>query len=363
MTNSARPSPPKNSHAYRVYRRMLDKLASTLPRTDHNDDEDISVHETGPVIVDTTPAEENHAVRQMFYRIGLVKSAKDSPAVRGCIREMIRNVSKRVVDNMVFVESIFIGYADGPRAVCGHTPLCEECTLTELCKYFRKRPTIKELPQAERPRERLIAMGEEALSDAELLGIIIRDGTPEASAVDLARKILTKYGDFRNLATKTVSELAQIKGIGPAKAAQVKAAMAIARRFAATPLTSGERVRSSGDVFNHLHERLRDRRQETFYLLLLDSKNKIIKDLQVSAGSLSSSLIHPREVFSPAIRESAASVIFVHNHPSGDPEPSQEDLEITRRLQEVSEVVGIKVLDHVIIGAGKYVSLKDKGLV
>ncbi|MFQ5861620.1 MAG: DNA repair protein RadC [Candidatus Brocadiales bacterium] len=222
---------------------------------------------------------------------------------------------------------------------------------------------MKELPQAERPRERLITVGEESLSDAELLGIIIRDGTPDASAVDLAKKILAKYGDFRNLATKTTSELARIKGIGPAKAAQVKAAMAIAKRFATTPLTSGEQVRSSKDIFNHLHERLRDRRQETFLLLLLDSKNRIIKDLQVSAGSLSSSLIHPREVFAPAIRESAASVIFVHNHPSGDPTPSQEDLDITHRLREVSDVVGIKVLDHVIIGAGRYVSLKDKRLL
>ena len=154
-----------------------------------------------------------------------------------------------------------------------------------------------------------------------------------------------------------------IKGIGPAKAAQVKAAMAIARRFAAIPLTSGKQVGSSEDIFNHLHERLRDRRQETFLLLLLDSKNRIIKDLQISVGSLSSSLVHPREVFAPAIRESAASVIFVHNHPSGDPTPSQEDLEITNRLREVSNVVGIKVLDHVIIGAGRYVSLKDKGLL
>ncbi|OHC03806.1 MAG: hypothetical protein A3G17_03115 [Planctomycetes bacterium RIFCSPLOWO2_12_FULL_50_35] len=235
--------------------------------------------------------------------------------------------------------------------------------MTELCRYFRKRPTIKELPQSERPRERLIAMGEESLSDAELLGIIIRDGTPDASAVDLARKILFKYGDFKSLATKTTGELAMIKGIGPAKAAQVKAAMAIARRFAAIPLTSGKRVGSSEDIFNHLHERLRDRRQETFLLLLLDSKNRIIKDLQISVGSLSSSMVHPREVFAPAIRESAASVIFVHNHPSGDPTPSQEDLEITNRLREVSNVVGIKVLDHVIIGAGRYVSLKDKGLL
>ncbi|HHT9120491.1 MAG TPA: RadC family protein [Candidatus Hypogeohydataceae bacterium YC41] len=226
-----------------------------------------------------------------------------------------------------------------------------------------RRPSIKELPLQERPRERLTAVGEDSLSDAELLGIIIRDGTPEDSAVDLAEKLLARYGDFPNLATKTIAELSKLKGIGKARAAQVKAALAIAKRYNSKPLRSGDQIRSSADVYNHFHERLRDRKQETFLLVLLDSKNRIIKDLQISAGSLSSSLVHPREVFSPAIRESAASVIFVHNHPSGDPAPSTEDIELTRRLGEVAEVVGIKVLDHIIMGAGKYTSFKDKSLL
>lgn len=341
---------------------MAEKFsAATSPQS--NRDPAISVSEKNPAATQYSPLESSPAARQMFHRIGLVKTLKDSRTTRERIQKIIGDATAISGDEEFTVEAVFAAYADGPHAVCRQTPLCGECTLTELCKYFRKRPTIKELPQAERPRERLITVGEESLSDAELLGIIIRDGTPDASAVDLAKKILAKYGDFRNLATKTTSELARIKGIGPAKAAQVKAAMAIAKRFATTPLTSGEQVRSSKDIFNHLHERLRDRRQETFLLLLLDSKNRIIKDLQVSAGSLSSSLIHPREVFAPAIRESAASVIFVHNHPSGDPTPSQEDLDITHRLREVSDVVGIKVLDHVIIGAGRYVSLKDKRLL
>ena len=340
---------------------MAEKLTGTSPQSKR--DLGVYVSEEDPAAVQHLPLDASPAARRMFHRIGFVKTTKDSHTTRERIKKIISDVSTVSGGDTAAVETVFAAYADGAKAVCGQIPLCGECTLTELCRYFRKRPTIKELPQSERPRERLIAMGEESLSDAELLGIIIRDGTPDASAVDLARKILFKYGDFKSLATKTTGELAMIKGIGPAKAAQVKAAMAIARRFAAIPLTSGKRVGSSEDIFNHLHERLRDRRQETFLLLLLDSKNRIIKDLQISVGSLSSSMVHPREVFAPAIRESAASVIFVHNHPSGDPTPSQEDLEITNRLREVSNVVGIKVLDHVIIGAGRYVSLKDKGLL
>lgn len=361
MTGSGKPLPSRNSHAYKVYRLVAEKLAGVSPRS--NIDLGTSVSEELLTAGQHLSIETSPAVRRMFYRIGLVKTSKDSHTTRERIKKIICDASIASGENTAAVEAVFAAYANGVEAVCGQVPLCGECMLTSHCRYFRKRPTIKELPQSERPRERLIAMGEESLSDAELLGIIIRDGTPDASAVDLARKILAKYSDFRTLAAKTTGELAMIKGIGPAKAAQVKAAMAIAKRFAAIPLTSGQRVRSSRDIFDHLHERLRDRRQETFLLLLLDSKNRIIKDLQISAGSLSSSLVHPREVFAPAIRESAASVIFVHNHPSGDPTPSQEDLEITNRLQEVSNLVGIKVLDHVIIGAGKYVSLKDKGLL
>ncbi|MEE9201001.1 MAG: DNA repair protein RadC [Candidatus Brocadiales bacterium] len=361
MATSKRPSSSlsKNSHACRVYRLMAEKSsAGTSPQPD------LSVSEKNSAATGYTKLENNPAARQMLHRIGLIKTPRDSRATGERIREITGDVSAASGDDVAVVEAVFAAYAGGPGAVCGlDTPRCEECVLTGLCRHFRRRPTIKELPLSERPRERLVAGGEDSLSDAELLGIIIRDGTPEASAVDLARKILVKYGNFRNLATKTISELTLIKGIGPAKAAQVKAATAIARRFAATPLASGARVRTSKDVFDHMHERLRDRRQETFLLLLLDSKSKIIKELQISAGSLSSSVVHPREVFAPAIRESAASVIFVHNHPSGDPTPSQNDLDITSRLKEVSDVVGIKVLDHVIIGSGSYVSLKDKGLM
>jgi DNA repair protein RadC len=226
-----------------------------------------------------------------------------------------------------------------------------------------KRPTIKQLPSHERPRERLIQNGDEHLTDAELLGIIIRDGTQNYSAVDLAQRLLTEYGDFRRLGAASIGELRKIKGIGPARAAQIKASLAIAKRFSTISVKPLQQFKSSNDIFGHFHERLRGRKQEVFLVVLLDNKNRIMKEFTVSTGSLTSSIVHPREVFNPAIKESAASVVFVHNHPSGDPEPSREDVQMTHRLLEAGGIVGIKVLDHVIIGNESFVSFKDKGII
>lgn len=230
-------------------------------------------------------------------------------------------------------------------------------------KEEKKRPTIKQLPAHERPRERLIQSGDEYLTDAELLGIIIRDGTINYTAVDIAKKLLSDYGDFRKLSFASISELCKIEGIGPARAAQIKASLAIAKRFSTTYIKPGHQFKCGKDIYEHFHERLRGKKQEVFLAVLLDNKNRIIKEVIISAGSLTSSIVHPREVFNPAIKESAASVIFVHNHPSGDPEPSKEDIQMTQRLLEAGNVVGIKVLDHIIIGSECFVSLKDRGII
>ncbi len=231
-------------------------------------------------------------------------------------------------------------------------------------KSARKHPTIKQLPAHERPRERLIHGGDEQLADAELLGIIIRDGTINYSAVDIAKEILSKYGDFRKLYSVSINELCKIDGIGPARAAQIKAALAIAKRFSKTSIMPGQQFKHSKEIYEHFHEQLRDKKQEVFLAVLLDNKNCIIKvQTDVFKGSLTSSIVHPREAFKAAIKESAASVIFVHNHPSGDPEPSKEDIQITQRLAEAGNIVGIKVLDHIIIGNGRFVSLRETGII
>lgn len=224
---------------------------------------------------------------------------------------------------------------------------------------------IKDWPAEERPREKLLDKGVSILTDAELLALIIRTGnaTDKTSAVDQARQLLSRFGSLRSLAAATTTELCQQNGIGPAKAAEIQALFEIARRFTRQEIRPGDRFTSSGDIFDHYHEKLRDRKKEVFLSLLLDSKNRLLKEIQVSEGSLNASIVHPREVFAPIIRESAAAVLFVHNHPSGDPTPSREDIDLTGRLKEAGDLMGVRVLDHIIIGSGSYVSFCDRGLL
>ncbi len=225
---------------------------------------------------------------------------------------------------------------------------------------------IKDWPEDERPREKLLKRGAAALSDAELLALVLRTGDAAAgrSAIDLGRELLERFGgNLRELAQAELNELQQVKGLGLAKAASIKAAFTLGSRFQARRLETLERFTSPAQVFEFFHHELRDSRKELFLVLLLDGKNRITRKVQVSEGSLNQSIVHPREVFAPAVRESAAAVIFVHNHPSGDPAPSREDREITRRLKEAGEILGIKVLDHIIIGDGAYFSFVESGIL
>lgn len=226
-----------------------------------------------------------------------------------------------------------------------------------------RRMTIKELPPDERPRERLIEKGPGALTEAELLAIIIRDGTRKESALDIARRLLAEAGSLRQIAAMSVPELRKIRGIGPARAAQVKAALELAARIDGTILKRGERFTSSRAVFEHFHPRIRDAKQECFYVVLLDVKNRIQKVVNVSTGGLSVAIVNPRDVLKHAVAESASAVIVVHNHPSGDPEPSPDDIHVTRRIKEACDLTGIRFLDHVIVGEEGYVSLADLGKV
>ena len=223
---------------------------------------------------------------------------------------------------------------------------------------------IREWPEDERPREKLLKRGTAALSDAELLALVLRTGDAAAgkSAIDLGRELLERFnGDLRELARAELAELQQTKGLGLAKAASVKAAFTLGSRFQARRLETLERFSSPAQVFEFFHHELRDLRKELFLVLLLDGKNRIVRRVQISEGSLNQSIVHPREVFAPAVRESAAAVIFIHNHPSGDPAPSREDREITRRLKEAGDILGVTVLDHIIIGDGTYYSFVEAG--
>ncbi len=222
---------------------------------------------------------------------------------------------------------------------------------------------IKDWPKEERPRERLLKNGSESLSDAQLLAILLRTGSDKGDALQLAIYLLKKFSPLRQLLDATVSELCTVKGVGPAKAAQLKAALELGRRSLAVPLFEGTVFSKSRDVFQHFSPLFRNAKKEYFKILLLDQKNKMIRDVTISKGSLTATVVHPREVFHPAIRDSAASVIFIHNHPSGDPAPSIEDKKITARLAEVGEVMGIPVLDHLIIGNSDYFSFAEAGYI
>lgn len=231
---------------------------------------------------------------------------------------------------------------------------------TEL-RDHRPRNSIPAWPEAERPRERLLREGVEVLSDAHLLAIVLRVGRQDSSAVQVAMELLHQLDGLQGLANRGVEELCQIPGIGPAKAAQILAAIELGKRTLSTPLTTGLRITGSQDVFRHFYPRLRDLRREVFKAILLDAKHCVIRDMTVSEGSLTVSVVHPREVFNQAVRESAAAILFLHNHPSGDPTPSPEDHALTKRLVSAGEILGIRVLDHIVIGDGKYVSFADQG--
>ena len=220
---------------------------------------------------------------------------------------------------------------------------------------------IAHWPQHERPRERLLQVGATFLSDAELVAILLRVGRRDCSAVGLAQAMLTQLGGLGSLANRGLGELCQISGIGPAKAAQILAGIELGKRVLATPLSTGTRIGCSRDLFNHYRPLLRDLRHEVFKVILLDAKHAIIRDATISEGSLTLSVVHPREVFNLAVRESAAAVIFLHNHPSGDPQPSAEDRELTARLVSAGNLLGIRVLDHLILGDRTYASFADQG--
>jgi DNA repair protein RadC len=227
----------------------------------------------------------------------------------------------------------------------------------------KERLMVRDVPVDERPRERMMQAGAEALSNQELLAILLRTGTGGRSVLDLAEQILVRFDGIRTLVDAKLEELMAVPGIGPAKAVQLLAAIELGRRIARMKKERTVVIRCPQDVSDLLMDRLRFQTQEHFVVLLLDTKNRVIAEETVSIGSLNASIVHPREVFKPALKRSAASIICAHNHPSGDPTPSREDLEVTARLVEAGRLLGIEVLDHVVIGDHRYISLKEKGLM
>ena len=218
---------------------------------------------------------------------------------------------------------------------------------------------VRELPLSERPRERLRYQGADALSTVELLAILLSTGTKKTSVLDLAAKLIAHFGSLKKLIASSVEELMEIDGIGPAKAIQLKASLALAQK--AFQECHPERVVDTQEAYELVRYELAPLKQEALYVILKNIKGRLISVEKISVGTLSEVLIHPREVFFPAVRHKASSFILAHNHPSGDPTPSSADVEITRHLMKSGRVMGIDLEDHLIIGATSFISLKNAG--
>ena len=226
--------------------------------------------------------------------------------------------------------------------------------------------SIKSWPEDERPRERLLKLGADELSTAHLIAIILRTGGRKKSALELARELLMEFSSVKEIESASLAEFSKIKGIGSAKLAQLKAAFELGRRLMSSEAEDGSgkpSFKTSRDVFDYYRPKFFGLKKERFLCVLLDTKNRIFKETVVSEGTLTSSLVHPREVFRSAIKEASASVLFLHNHPSGDTTPSRDDIAITERLVETGKIVGIEVLDHIIISDSGYLSLFEKGYI
>ncbi|HUT25933.1 MAG TPA: DNA repair protein RadC [Sumerlaeia bacterium] len=310
-----------------------------------------------------------------FFRLGLLESVggRLTHRLAACrVGESVAEALKRSVLEINLWVRAFVGtLADvSPKtALCRATPHCEYCRLQAYCQYCRfQRPRaqgstaplpVKQWRPTDRPRERLIERGAGNLEDVELLAIVLRTGSGGVNVLELARHLLDHFKTFQGIEEASLEELQSIRGIGLMKAIELKAVFELGRRQTYAPARPGDLIDSAEKVYQCYRGRFLRVRQEEFVLLMLNSKNRMIRDEVISRGGLEASIVHPREVFKAAIRASAASVIFVHNHPSGDPTPSHDDFVITQRLEEAGEFLKIRVLDHVIIGEDSFYSFTE----
>lgn len=222
---------------------------------------------------------------------------------------------------------------------------------------------LRDVPEEERPRERMIRQGREHLSNVELIALLLRTGSAGESVIALAQRLLAQTGGLKGIAQLSFHELTKIHGIGPAKAVQILAGIELGQRLMKELPEERDVIRSPADAVQLVMEEMRFLQQEHFICMFLNTKNRVIERKCIFIGSLNSSIVHPREIFREAIRCSAAGVICFHNHPSGDPTPSQEDLAITERLVMAGETIGIELIDHIIIGDQLYYSMREKGMI
>lgn len=223
--------------------------------------------------------------------------------------------------------------------------------------------TVKDLPTEIRPRERLFEQGAASLSDAELIAIIIGTGAKEETSLQLSQRILQEFENLGKIGRASLEELSKLRGIGRAKAAQLMASIEMGRRLSRVPSETRVSINRPDQLADILMAEMRYLDREHFRAVVLNTKNEILKILDISIGSLNSSIVHPRELYKTVLKHNGAALIVAHNHPSGDPEPSSEDIRLTKRLNEAGRILGIELLDHLILGDGRFVSLKERGII
>lgn len=322
----------------------------------------------------------DRAKRRWLNRFGLLEQVKETAANREEALRLLEEAAHQSGTALLEMNHILTLFTGGgaldskEAALCGSKPKCAGCPLASVCQYglFRQQHGELEVSGVERrrledsflpedrPREKLKANGPGVLTNAELLAILLRTGTGKEHAVELANRLLRDAGSIDRLAKYSLTEMTRLSGIGEVKAITIQAALELARRIGEQRADAPE-IRAARDVFQLLRNHFLERRKEQFHCLLLNTKNRMVRRVMVSEGTLNQSLVHPREAFQEAIRDSASAVVFVHNHPSGDPQPSRADDQITHRLVEAGRMIGIRVMDHVIIGRDEYYSYADEG--
>ncbi|MEQ8821589.1 MAG: DNA repair protein RadC [Sumerlaeia bacterium] len=324
------------------------------------------------------------AGRQRFLmRMGWIDSASGTRQARAAalaaMEKLARDAQAPLGEINVVLGTFTGGNGKDTRdaARCLAQPVCGKCPVTAQCLYYRlngasgarsqpgSQTLAASMREADRPREKLEREGADRLGEDELVAILLRTGSGQENALQLARRLLAKAGTLDRLAAMSVAELTRLPGMGRVKAVTLKAAFELARRFKEAPgKEQPGSVRGARMVADLLGPRFVGARQEEFHAVLLNTKNEVLRTVLVTRGTLNQSLVHPREAFTEAIRDAAYAVIFVHNHPSGDPAPSRDDHTVTKRLVEVGDLMGVKVLDHVIIGTnGRFFSFADEGVL
>jgi len=313
------------------------------------------------------------ALRRFFWRLGLLEEISAGHCSESMLVSLIERLRRLTNLSAETLGLLLRWHLGGTRDLAGgrwcvKQPRCALCPLRPGCTWVRFHPAPP-LEGAARPDRRLLATlsarvvaeKQDQLQESELLAIVLERGSVGGDVLGLAETLLRRFGGLRGMEHAAIAELAQTPGISVGRAIRLKAALELGRRLAECALQQGDAIACSKDVWRAYRHRFRDLPQEHFVILLLDAKNRVLHDQIVSKGTLTGSLAHPREVFQGAIRHAAAGVILMHNHPSGDPNPSAEDRTVTTRLKDAGEILGIRVLDHIILGADHYYSFKDEG--